>query len=107
MVSDDHEGIKAAVRGELPGVEWQRCVVHTIRTQSTFGRCHGTLEFHSGPYKGMMWRISKVSSPTIMRSIKSCKMDCFSSKVASIVEPGVDPPAEGFERMLCSPGAPP
>jgi transposase-like protein len=28
VVSDDHEGIKAAVAGELPGVEWQRCVAH-------------------------------------------------------------------------------
>jgi putative transposase len=31
MVSDDHEGIKTAVRGELPGVDWQRCVVHFER----------------------------------------------------------------------------
>lgn len=31
MVSDDHEGIKAAVAGELPGTEWQRCVVHFER----------------------------------------------------------------------------
>ncbi len=31
MVSDDHEGIKAAVAGEMPGVEWQRCVVHFER----------------------------------------------------------------------------
>ncbi|HEV3477729.1 MAG TPA: IS256 family transposase [Rubrobacteraceae bacterium] len=31
VVSDDHEGIKAAVAGELPGVEWQRCVVHFQR----------------------------------------------------------------------------
>ena len=31
VVSDDHEGIKAAVRGELPGVDWQRCVVHFER----------------------------------------------------------------------------
>ena len=30
-VSDDHEGIKAAVAGELPGVGWQRCVVHFER----------------------------------------------------------------------------
>jgi putative transposase len=30
-VSDDHEGIKAAVAGELPGVEWQRCVAHFER----------------------------------------------------------------------------
>jgi transposase-like protein len=31
VVSDDHEGIKAAVSGELPGVDWQRCVVHFAR----------------------------------------------------------------------------
>ena len=31
VVSDDHEGIKAAVAGELPGVEWQRCIVHFER----------------------------------------------------------------------------
>ncbi len=31
VISDDHEGIKAAVRGELPGVGWQRCVVHFER----------------------------------------------------------------------------
>jgi putative transposase len=31
VVSDDHEGIKAAISGDLPGVEWQRCVVHFQR----------------------------------------------------------------------------
>ena len=31
VVSDDHESIKAAVAGELPGVGWQRCVVHFER----------------------------------------------------------------------------
>ena len=31
VVSDDHEGIKAAVAGELPRVGWQRCVVHFER----------------------------------------------------------------------------
>jgi putative transposase len=31
VISDDHEGIKAAVFGELPGAEWQRCVVHFER----------------------------------------------------------------------------
>jgi putative transposase len=31
VVSDDHEGIKAVVSGELPGAEWQRCVVHFER----------------------------------------------------------------------------
>ena len=31
MVSDDHEGIKVAQASELPGVGWQRCVVHFER----------------------------------------------------------------------------
>jgi transposase-like protein len=31
VISDDHEGIRAAVSGELPGVGWQRCVVHFER----------------------------------------------------------------------------
>jgi hypothetical protein len=31
VVSDDHEGIKAAMAGELPGAEWQRCTVHFER----------------------------------------------------------------------------
>src|SRR5215217_6451119 len=31
MLSDDHEGIKAAVSGELPSAEWQRCTVHFER----------------------------------------------------------------------------
>jgi putative transposase len=31
VVSDDHEGIKAAVWGELPGADWQRCIVHFER----------------------------------------------------------------------------
>lgn len=31
VISEEHEGIKAAVSGELSGVEWQRCVVHFER----------------------------------------------------------------------------
>ena len=31
VVSDDHEGIKAAVAAEMPGVEWQRCAVRFER----------------------------------------------------------------------------
>jgi putative transposase len=31
VISDDHGGIKAAVSGELPGAEWQRCTVHFER----------------------------------------------------------------------------
>lgn len=31
VVSDDHDAIQAAVRTELPGVAWQRCIVHFMR----------------------------------------------------------------------------
>lgn len=31
VVSDDHERIKTAVAGELPGTRWQRCVMHFER----------------------------------------------------------------------------
>jgi transposase-like protein len=31
VISDEHEGIKAAVSGELPGAQWQRCTVHFER----------------------------------------------------------------------------
>ena len=31
VVSDDHPGLKAAVRQVLPGVWWQRCYVHFLR----------------------------------------------------------------------------
>jgi hypothetical protein len=34
----DHEGIKAAVAGELPGTEWQRCAVHFQRNVLGGGR---------------------------------------------------------------------
>jgi transposase-like protein len=37
-VSDDHEGIKAAVAGELPGAEWQRCTVSSLRAQRPLAR---------------------------------------------------------------------
>jgi transposase-like protein len=43
VVSDEHAGLKAAVARHFQGASWQRCQVHTIRTQSGFGRCRRTL----------------------------------------------------------------
>jgi class 3 adenylate cyclase len=31
VVSDDHEGLKGAIREVLPGAAWQRCYVHLLR----------------------------------------------------------------------------
>ncbi len=35
VVSDDHDGLKRAIREVVPEAAWQRCYVHTIRTQSS------------------------------------------------------------------------
>jgi len=31
VVSDDHEGLKRAIREMLPAAAWQRCYVHFLR----------------------------------------------------------------------------
>jgi putative transposase len=31
VVSDDHPGLKAAIREVLPQADWQRCYVHFLR----------------------------------------------------------------------------
>jgi len=60
---------------------------YAMRTPSERNRAFGA----SGPEvpggkldKGITWRISRVSSPTITRSISSCKMAWRSSKLASL-----------------------
>ncbi len=59
----------------------QRCQIHTIRRNPQ----SGSSEFDpvgNWPRKGITWRISNVSSPTITRSISNCNIACFSSKLA-------------------------
>jgi transposase-like protein len=41
---DDHEGIKVAVAGELPGVGWQRCRVHFERNMFSYVPASSTAE---------------------------------------------------------------
>jgi transposase-like protein len=45
VVSDDHAGLKKAIREVFPEAGWQRCYVHTIRTQSTL--CASVPEWRS------------------------------------------------------------
>ena len=42
VTSDAHRGLKGAIEAVLQGASWQRCRVHTIRTQSGSGRCRRT-----------------------------------------------------------------
>jgi len=48
VVSDDHQGLRAAVERHFQGASWQRCQVHTIRTQSGSGRYRRT---HRVPWR--------------------------------------------------------
>ena len=48
VISDDHEGLKSAIERHFQGASWQHCQVHTIRTQSGFGRCRRT---HRVPWR--------------------------------------------------------
>ena len=47
VVSDSHEGLKGAIQAVLVGASWQRCRVHTIRTQSYTRRV--------GTASGLLW----------------------------------------------------
>jgi putative transposase len=44
VVSDDPEGIKSTLAGELPGVGWQRCVVHFERSMLSHVPTSSTVE---------------------------------------------------------------
>ncbi len=35
VISDDHQGLKAAVEATLPGASWQRCRTHFMRNLLT------------------------------------------------------------------------
>jgi len=55
VVSDDHEGLRQAIREVLPGATWQRCYVHFSETRSTICRaswpttvCRGCTGFMTG-----------------------------------------------------------
>jgi transposase-like protein len=43
VVSDDHAGLKAAIREVLPEAVWQRCYVHFLRKRSITSRARWTM----------------------------------------------------------------
>ena len=86
VVSDAHEGLKAAI-ASVPGATWQRCRVHTIRTQSTIRLVGDPSRPGRGLRRGMTWRTSRLPSPTMMRSMTSCRIACLSANVAASRRP--------------------
>jgi putative transposase len=79
VVTDDHPGLKQAIREVLPGAAWQRCYVHFLRTRSTICRaswpmtacrsCAGSTTAASSPRCGTT---SPPGSPNGRPSIPSC-----------------------------------
>jgi transposase-like protein len=98
VVSDDHEGIKAAVAGELPGAEWQRCVVHTIRTQSGFGRCRRTHRVPRWAVQGDDVAYLQGVLPN-NNALDQELQDGLFLLEGGLIEPSVDPPTEDLEVL--------
>ena len=76
-------GFWKALDAVSPTTRHQRGTVHTIRTNRVVLSGTGPLLPGGGERNGITWRISRRPSPTMMRSITSCKMACFSVRVAS------------------------
>ena len=88
VVSDDHEGIKAAVAGELPGTEWQRCVVHFERNVLAHVPASKMSEVAED-----LKAISKVRREKTARELAKGFVDLYGSrfpKAVSVFEAGID-----------------
>jgi putative transposase len=98
VTSDAHQDLKGAVEAVLHGADWQRCRVHTIRTQSGFGRCQRT----SRP---LWWTVQRDDVAYLQvvlpnnNTLDQKLQDGLFLLEGGILEPGVDPPAEGLEVL--------
>ena len=98
VTSDAHRGLKGAIEAVLQGASWQRCRVHTIRTQSGSGRCRRTLR--------VPWRTVQRDDVAYLQGILPNNnaldqelQDGLLLFKGGIVEPGIDPPAKGPEVL--------
>jgi transposase-like protein len=88
VVSDDHEGIKAAVAGELPGAEWQRCVVYFERNVLAYVPSTPMAEVAQ-----YMKAIFKVRRAKTARALAAEFVELYSKrfpKAVSVFEGGID-----------------
>ncbi len=88
VVSDDHEGIKAAVFGELPGARWQRCVVHFERNVPSHVPPNSMAEVAED-----LSAIFKVRSEKTARTLPEEFMEIYSKrlpKAVSVFEAGIE-----------------
>jgi putative transposase len=88
VVSDDHEGIKAAVAGELPGTQWQRCVVHFERNVLSHVPAHEMSEVAEE-----LKAIFKVRREKTARALAEEFVEIYGGrfpKAVSVFEAGID-----------------
>ena len=98
VVSDDHEGLKSAVCRHFQGASWQRCQVHTIRTQSGSGRCHRTRRAPRWAVQGDDVAYLQGVLPN-NNALDQKLQDGLLLLEGGVIEPGVDAPAEGLEVL--------
>ena len=98
VTSDAHRGLKGAVAAVLVGASWQRCRVHTIRTQSGSGRCRRTPR--------SPWRTVQGDDVAYLQGVLP-NNNALDQKLqdglllleGGVIEPSLDPPAEGLEVL--------
>ncbi len=88
VVSDDHEGIKDAVAGELPGVGWQRCVVHFERNVLSHVPASSTAEVSED-----LKAVFKVRRQTTAQALAEKFVELYEKrfpKAVGVFEAGID-----------------
>ncbi len=86
-ISDDYEGVRAAVAGALPGVESQRCIVHFMRNVLTHVSAKAVSEV-AEDFKAIFEVRREKASRALAEEFVELYRKRF-SKVASIFEAGI------------------
>jgi putative transposase len=89
VVSDDPEGIKAAVAGELPGAEWQRCTVHFERNVLSHVPPDSMAEVAQDPKASFKVRREKTAEALAEEEFVSLYEESY-PKAVSVFEAGIE-----------------
>jgi transposase-like protein len=87
VISDDHESIKAAVRAELPGAQWQRCVAHFERNVLAHVPAADMAEV-AADLKSIFAVHRRESADALVEAFRARYQKCFAKAVA-VLQAGV------------------
>ena len=88
VVSDAHEGLKAAIGTVMPGVAWQRCKVHFFRNILAHVPQSRKLEF-AGALKAIFAQVSHEAAKRVLDDVRSTFGKSLTKAVA-ILNAGID-----------------